>query len=291
MPSRKYTPAAINNLKREAKKVSKLEGIPHVEALNRIAVREGFPSWWELQHVAVSATASRSSPIVVPSNQEIPMPHEPVNLSITVKAGVDVRKQLLRDGKFLVPSQQALFGRPRRIELLEVHVNVPKPEGVHAEFVHDLEIAFDRVALGSRGELSNSSQGVPLMRYVTPQQANPNIVLVPVDGEHLVGGDCDIRVHSRMPPPSDGQIYFAITLLQVNTSRVDLDALDHSVRQAITNQDTQDTRSKMVDEAFAQVQDAIAHEPDQGRRERLLGMQAALGDAEKRRLMRGAAKK
>ena len=53
-PSRRpfrLSPSAVSNLKREAKKISRVEGIPHVQALNRIALREGFPTWWHLQRL------------------------------------------------------------------------------------------------------------------------------------------------------------------------------------------------------------------------------------------------
>lgn len=50
MSKRTFTATELENLKREAKKLRKREVIPHVEALDRIAVREGFESWWHLQH-------------------------------------------------------------------------------------------------------------------------------------------------------------------------------------------------------------------------------------------------
>jgi hypothetical protein len=65
MSQRIFTEVEIKNLKREAKKLSKRDGIPHVEALNRIAIREGFPNWWYLQHKAqsmASSTPSSSTP-------------------------------------------------------------------------------------------------------------------------------------------------------------------------------------------------------------------------------------
>lgn len=37
--------ASIPSLKSEAKRIAKMEGIPHAEALNKIARREGFNSW------------------------------------------------------------------------------------------------------------------------------------------------------------------------------------------------------------------------------------------------------
>jgi hypothetical protein len=63
MSQRIFTTVELENLKREAKKIRKRDGIPHVEALNRIAVREGFASWWQLQHLSGKAQpASRSIP-------------------------------------------------------------------------------------------------------------------------------------------------------------------------------------------------------------------------------------
>ena len=68
MSKRTFTATELENLKREAKKLRKGEGIPHVEALNRIAVREGFESWWHLQHLSglkvEPAPSSAPRPIV-----------------------------------------------------------------------------------------------------------------------------------------------------------------------------------------------------------------------------------
>lgn len=48
----KYTQHQIDRLKREAKKLRKTGDLTHVQALDQIAEREGFPSWWHLQHGA-----------------------------------------------------------------------------------------------------------------------------------------------------------------------------------------------------------------------------------------------
>lgn len=41
--------AQYENLKREAKRLKKVEGIKHMEALDRLAQREGFRDWNDLQ--------------------------------------------------------------------------------------------------------------------------------------------------------------------------------------------------------------------------------------------------
>lgn len=68
MSKRTFTATELEKLKREAKSLRKREGIQHVEALDRIAVREGFESWWHLQHLsglnAVSASRSTPHPII-----------------------------------------------------------------------------------------------------------------------------------------------------------------------------------------------------------------------------------
>lgn len=48
----------IENLKGEAKRMKKADGITHVEALNRLAKREGFKHWGHLVAVAARATTA-----------------------------------------------------------------------------------------------------------------------------------------------------------------------------------------------------------------------------------------
>jgi hypothetical protein len=60
MSKRTFTAVEIEALKREAKKLRKREGIQHVAALDRIAVREGFESWWHLQHLSSLQTRPSS---------------------------------------------------------------------------------------------------------------------------------------------------------------------------------------------------------------------------------------
>ncbi|RKG72761.1 hypothetical protein D7W82_39485 [Corallococcus sp. CA049B] len=70
MPNRVYTAADIESFKREAKKIRKREKITHVRALDRIAEREGYPSWWHLQKSSASpsgADAVLNSPDAAPT--------------------------------------------------------------------------------------------------------------------------------------------------------------------------------------------------------------------------------
>jgi hypothetical protein len=50
MADNKLSPQQIENLRCEAKRIRKAEGIKHTDALNRVAVREGFKDWWDLQN-------------------------------------------------------------------------------------------------------------------------------------------------------------------------------------------------------------------------------------------------
>lgn len=68
MSSRTFNPTELKNLKREAKRLQRAEGVPHVEALNRIAVREGYPSWWHLQHQSGLMQAKEAPVQAVPES-------------------------------------------------------------------------------------------------------------------------------------------------------------------------------------------------------------------------------
>jgi hypothetical protein len=60
MSDPELTPSDLERFKREAKKLRRLGEATHIEALNSIARREGFPDWWHLQH-AVHAGAPAGS--------------------------------------------------------------------------------------------------------------------------------------------------------------------------------------------------------------------------------------
>jgi hypothetical protein len=50
MSAHELSSSDLERFKREAKKTRRLEGITHLQALDAIARREGFPDWWHLQH-------------------------------------------------------------------------------------------------------------------------------------------------------------------------------------------------------------------------------------------------
>lgn len=56
--------SALENMKRQAKKLKKEEGIPHHEALNRVAKDNGHASWEELANAAFGGP---TPPIGTPS--------------------------------------------------------------------------------------------------------------------------------------------------------------------------------------------------------------------------------
>lgn len=62
----RVTATAVESMKREAKRMRKAMGIPHHEALERVAVAKGFANWKAVAAAAATTAASVVSPLSTP---------------------------------------------------------------------------------------------------------------------------------------------------------------------------------------------------------------------------------
>ncbi len=102
-----FTAVEIKNLKLKAKKMSKLDGISHVEALNLLAVKAGFASWWHLQHLSGKAQPASSNS---PSNSD-PSSSDPSSSDPSGSSAESIIEDLLPDlGAYLINENGRVAG-------------------------------------------------------------------------------------------------------------------------------------------------------------------------------------